>query len=164
MAQVPASPIARSDNAVFDDAEPTSNYKAIYQYDPLGWAEQAAIGYPTATAWFANRFRARANQRLKAVSFYSAAAGWKYTYTPTLGAPAGDAWSQAARSPGRATLGALARPFQLVAGRLFSVAVRLTAPGRATRLPRGAPEGLSAAATAASAKLVGGGGLTWMGV
>ena len=31
------------ENAVFDDAEPTSNYNAIYQYDPLGWTDELRL-------------------------------------------------------------------------------------------------------------------------
>ena len=159
--------IARSDNAVFDDAEPTSNYKAIYQYDPLGWTEQAAIGYATATAWFANRFRARANQHLKAVSFYSAAAGSKYRIYANLGGPGRRrlvasgtlAW------PGYHTV-RLARQLQLVAGRLFSVAVRLTTPGSRYPIPlEERLKGYSAAATAASGQsYVSSNGLTWIDV
>ena len=143
--------IAKSDNAVFADAEPPSNYKAIYQYDPLGWTNQAAIGYATNTAWFANRFRARGQQHLKAVSFYSAAAGSKYRIYANLGAPGARhlvasgtlAW------PGYHTV-RLARQLQLVAGRLFSVAVRLTTPGSHYPIPlEERLKGYSNAATAA---------------
>lgn len=144
--------IAKSDNAVFSDAEPTSNYKAIYQYDPLGWTDQAAIGYATDTAWFANRFKARKAQRLTAVSFYSSAAASRYRIYASLGSPstrllvaAGTlAW------PGYHTV-RLTKPLGLLAGRFFSVSVRLITPGSHYPIPlEERIEGYSDAAVAAA--------------
>ena len=144
--------IAKSDNAVFSDAEPTSNYKAIYQYDPLGWTDQAAIGYATDTAWFANRFKARKAQRLTAVSFYSSAAASRYRIYANFGSPstrqlvaAGTlAW------PGYHTV-RLTKPLGLLAGRFFSVSVRLITPGSHYPIPlEERIEGYSDAAVAAA--------------
>ncbi len=142
--------IAKSDNAVFSDGEPTSNYKTIYQYDPLGWTEQAAIGYSTDTAWFANRFKARKAQHLRAVSFYSSAAGSRYRIYASLGSPSSErlvasgtlAW------PGYHTVH-LTKPLGLLAGHFFSVAVRLVTPG--SRYPIPLEERLKGYSDAASA-------------
>ena len=144
--------IAKSDNAVFADAEPTSNYKAIYQYDPLGWTNQAAIGYATNTAWFANRFKARKAQHLRAVGFYNSAAGSRYRIYASLGAPSSKrlvasgtlAW------PGYHTV-RLTKPLGLLAGHFFSVAVRLVTPGSHYPIPleerlKGYSDGATAAA------------------
>jgi len=63
-------------SAVYCAAQPLSTYHDIYQYDRLGWTTD--FGYGGDTAWFANRFSARADARLAAVSFYSAAPGSSY--------------------------------------------------------------------------------------
>ncbi len=128
--------IGMSENALFCDAEPTTNYATVYQYDPLGWTEQAAIGYSTDAAWFANRFRARTTQHLTAVSFYTSAANARYRIYASLGSPSDGrlvasgilAW------PGYHTV-PLASQTRLVAGRFFSVAVRLTTPGSRYPIP-----------------------------
>lgn len=143
--------IGRSANALFCDAEPTTNYRAIYQYDPLGWTERAAIGYASDTAWFANRFRARAAGKLRAASFYTAASGSHYWVYANLGGPSGKrlvasgtlAW------PGYHTV-RLTKRLALIAGRFFSVAVKLTTPGSRYPIPleerlRGYSEAASAA-------------------
>ena len=142
--------IGRSENALFCDAEKTTNYATVYQYDPLGWTAQAAIGYSTNTAWFANRFKARKAQHLRAVSFYSSAAGSRYRIYASLGSPSSKrlvasgtlAW------PGYHTV-RLTEPLGLVAGRMFSVAVRLTTPG--SRYPIPLEERLKGYSDAASA-------------
>ena len=110
--------------------------RPIYQYDPLGWTKQAAIGYSTNTAWFANRFKARKAQHLRAVSFYSSAAGSRYRIYASLGSPSSKrlvasgtlAW------PGYHTV-RLTKPLGLLAGHFFSVAVRLVTPGSRYPIP-----------------------------
>jgi hypothetical protein len=159
--------IAKSDNAVYSDAEPTSNYKTIYQYDPLGWTEQAAIGYATDTGWFANRFKARKAQRLRAVSFYSSAAASRYRIYASLGSPSTRrlvatgilTW------PGYHTV-RLAAPLGLLAGHFFSVAVRLVTPGSHYPIPvEERVKGYSDAATAAAGQsYVSGNGTSWTDV
>jgi uncharacterized repeat protein (TIGR01451 family) len=57
-----------NDNIIFMDAEKTSNYKNIYQYDPLG--DVGNYGYGTETAWFSNVFTSKGKELLKAASFY----------------------------------------------------------------------------------------------
>lgn len=56
-------------NALFNGAEDTSNYKSIYQYDPLG--VDCYLTYKTDTGWMSNVFTASANEVLSAVSFYT---------------------------------------------------------------------------------------------
>lgn len=56
------------DNVVFMNAEPTSNYDNIYQYDPLGYVGR--YGFNSDVAWFSNIFTANGNENLKAASFY----------------------------------------------------------------------------------------------
>ena len=55
-------------NVVFMNAEPTSNYDNIYQYDPLGAV--GYYGYDSNVGWFSNVFTAKNNELLKASSFY----------------------------------------------------------------------------------------------
>ncbi len=58
-------------NWAFYNAEATGNYVRNYQYDKLGWVNTWACnnGNPT---WGANIFTAKANEKLKAISFYTA--------------------------------------------------------------------------------------------
>ena len=55
-------------NVIFMNAEPTSNYDNIYQYDPLGAV--GYYGYDSNVGWFSNVFKAKNNELLKASSFY----------------------------------------------------------------------------------------------
>lgn len=57
-----------NDNVVFMNAEPTSNYNNIYQYDPFGAVNY--FGFNSDVGWFSNVFKARSNEKLKASSFY----------------------------------------------------------------------------------------------
>ena len=57
------------DLAVFTNAETTSNYGRIYQYDPLGWVTSAGFG--STTGWMANLFTAQSEEQLAAVGFYT---------------------------------------------------------------------------------------------
>lgn len=55
-------------NSIFT-AESSSNYKYIYQYDPLGWT--STYGYKNQTCWCANIFTVKSEESLKAISFYA---------------------------------------------------------------------------------------------
>jgi C1A family cysteine protease len=119
--------IANESLAVFDSAEATGNYSAIYQYDPLGWTD--SLGYLGNTGWFANRFSASSNGQLAAVSFYAACPNSSYTLYCSTG-------SSAMTQDGSGTVSmagyhtvSLPVPVTLTAGQLFTVAVRLTTPG-----------------------------------
>ena len=121
-----------TENYLFNNAEPTSNYNQIYEYDPLGWT--SSIGFGSATAWFANIFTADSSDPLGAVSFYTASLNSTYelyiytniTSTPTSGSLAGSKAGTIA-SPGYHTI-PLDAPVSLTSGQDFSVVVKLTTP------------------------------------
>ena len=58
-------------NWAFHNAESTTDYVRLYEYDPLGWENTwgCSNGNPT---WGANIFTAGANEKLKAIGFYTA--------------------------------------------------------------------------------------------
>lgn len=114
-------------------AEPVTNYKGIYQYDPYGWVD--SIGQGSSTAWFANVFTAKAIDTLASVSLYSATPNSTYEMyiykdvitTPRTGTPAGTKTGTLPR-PGYNTI-KLDAPVALTSGQKFSVVVKLTTPG-----------------------------------
>ncbi len=118
---------------VFDNAEPVANYDRIYQYDPLGWT--SSLGYDSDTAWFSNVFSAVEDEKLRAVSFFSASLNSAYgiyvykdvTSGPTTGVLAGSETGTLA-FPGYHTIN-LSSSIRLTSGRKFSVVVKLTTPG-----------------------------------
>jgi len=120
-------------NFVFNTAEAVTNYSHIYQYDPLGWV--SSLGYGTTSAWFANIFHAYTDEKLLAVSFYTASFDSPYemyiykegTSSPVSGTLA---YSQAGTiaGPGYHTT-ALNSPVFLSAGQRFSIVMQLTTPG-----------------------------------
>ncbi len=63
--------------AAFKKAEPSTNYKEIYEYDTFGLMN--FVGYDSETAWCANVFTAQSDAGLRSVSFY--ALGTTTTYT-----------------------------------------------------------------------------------
>jgi hypothetical protein len=62
---------------VFMGAYSPSNYKDIYQYDPFGVVSQ--WGGNKSSSWFSNVFKAKNNNNLAAVSFYTTAPNTSYT-------------------------------------------------------------------------------------
>jgi len=125
--------MGRGDDAVFLDAEPTTNYSSVYQYDPLGWVN--SLGYDLDTAWFANLFIAEESEQLAAVSFYSAAVNSSYEISiyvnpvsPPVGIMVDSSQSATLSYPGYHTI-QLGTPVELVEGDQFSVVVKLTTPG-----------------------------------
>lgn len=56
-------------NEIYTKIESTDNYDNIYQSDLCGWVGQ--IGYSMDTAYFANVYTAKKDEKLKAVSFYA---------------------------------------------------------------------------------------------
>jgi hypothetical protein len=122
--------IGSSENAVYDNAEPTNNYSHIYQWDPLGlctWAWYFASG---TTGWFANVFTAQSNDALAAVSFYSATPNSTYdVYTGnSVGGSKTLRTSGTLAVPGYHTV-SLPSSVALSNGQSFVVFVRLTTPG-----------------------------------
>ncbi len=113
-------------NAVFDGAEPTSNYGDIYSYDPLG--ETNTYGFSSTTAWGANVFTARSTASIAAVGFFTHVPN--ETYTVYAGASL-----QTLQAKGSAAIGTpgfhtvrLSSPLPVNGGNDFVVAVRLTSP------------------------------------
>jgi C1A family cysteine protease len=127
----------KNHNYSFRDAESTTNFGRVYQYDPLGWV--SSIGYtsgdPT-TGWFANIFTAAASEKLAAVSFYVASPYSSYeiyiykgitTGIPRSGTPAATQ-TGGITLPGYNTIN-LSSLVNLTAGERFSIVVKLTTPG-----------------------------------
>ena len=121
-------------SAVFDGAQPTDNFDAIYQYDPLGLTD--GYGYSSDTAWCANVFRAKSSDVLSAVSFWAQTPSTKYkVYAAT-----GSTWKLSAEGSGTFSLAGyhtvyLKAPINLSAGQRFRVAVHLTTPGGKSPIP-----------------------------
>ena len=122
-----------ANNAVFT-AQPTTNYRSIYQYDPLGYT--ASFGERSSSEWGANVFTATSTEPLAAVSFYTNALNTPYdvyVYTdPTSGPinPSGYAAHTAGTLalPGYHTI-PLASSISLRQGEKFSVVVKFTGSG-----------------------------------
>ena len=141
------------DNAVFNQAEPATNFTGIYQYDPLGLV--SASGYNSNTAWFANIFTAVQSEQLQAVSFYTLANNASYSVYIYTGATPGPrsgtlarSWSGTIAKAGYHTL-ALPSPVALTLGQKFSVVVQITTPNYNFPIPIERPfAGYSSLATA----------------
>lgn len=141
----------------FHNAEATSNYKRVYQYDPLGWVSSFGTGSGT-TYWGANLFTAEADESLSAVGFYAASTGTAYQIYVYKGITAGSPRSGTLAvsnsgtrlAPGYCTID-LSAPVALTNGQRFSVVLKLTTPGNNYPLPiEYAYEGYSSAASASS--------------
>ncbi len=120
------------DNTVFT-AEETSNYKNIYQYDPLG--STAEYGFANSIGWGANVFTAKSNEVLKAVSFYTTDSNCGYNiniYTNPNSGPinqTGPVFTQSGTSSeaGYHTVH-LNTEIPLNSGQKFSVVIKFTNP------------------------------------
>jgi uncharacterized repeat protein (TIGR01451 family) len=126
--------LANSDNnVVFMNAEPTSNYNNIYQYDPLG-----AVGYygfNTNVGWFSNVFTAKSKEILKATSFYvlrDNSAYELYVYLNTNGKNPKSGTLALVQKGIISTAGyktiKLSKYISLLQGHKFSIVVKLTTP------------------------------------
>jgi C1A family cysteine protease/PKD repeat protein len=156
-----------TNNAVFK-AENTTNYRYIYQYDPLGLT--SCYGYYNPIGWCANIFTAKSNEVLKAVSFYMTDLNCNYVisvYSNPGSKPisqAGPVFTQSGKS---STAGYHTIPLdsgvQLKAGQKFSVVLKLTTPGFNYPIPLEDPDsGYSSKATAhAGESFVSPDGKTW---
>lgn len=121
------------DNVVFMNAEPTTNYDNIYQYDPLGYVGR--YGFNSNVAWFSNIFTANGNEMLKATSFYVLkpnAAYNLYVYVDPKGKnPASGTLATVKRgvipTAGYKTI-QLNRLLPLIKGHKFSIVLKLTIP------------------------------------
>ena len=113
--------------ASFDNAEATTNYSAVYQYDPLGDVND--LGYGNNTAWFANVFTAQSTAAVSAVGFYTLAPSTAYqVYTgPSLSSLVLNTSGTMAYM-GFHTV-SLVTPLAITAGQPFVVAVKVVSPG-----------------------------------
>jgi C1A family cysteine protease len=113
--------------ASFDNAEATTNYSGIYQYDPLGDVND--LGYGTTTAWFANAFKAQASGSISAVGFYTLSPGTTYSvYTGASLSALSLNTSGTMTYMGFHTV-TLPAPLAITSGQSFVVAVKVTSPG-----------------------------------
>jgi len=118
-------------NAVFNNAEPISNYTRIYQYDTLGWTSGLGSQLGSETGWFAAVFQTTSTVTLSAVAFYSASMDSSYEIylQPSYNGSnmKGSLVASGTLSfPGFHTVSFSA---QQVPSGYFAVAVKLTTPG-----------------------------------
>ncbi len=119
-------------NAVYPNAEPTTNHDTIYYHDPLGQVD--TLGYGDETAWGANVYTATASQAVTAVGFFTHVPGTTYSvYTGgvTGGGAPGTLTKKASgtiNTAGYHTV-RLSSPRGVVRGGKFAVAVKLRTPG-----------------------------------
>ena len=156
------------DNAVFQNAESTTNYARNYQYDPLGWTE--SVGYGTNTAWCANVFSALADEQLVAVSLYGAMPGTSYelkVYLDPVNGPLNESGPSITQTGTLASAGYQTIPLSttvpLDAGLPFSIVAKLTTPGFNYPIPMESPvTGYSSLATAiAGQSWISADGVSW---
>jgi uncharacterized repeat protein (TIGR01451 family) len=126
--------LANSDyNVIFMDAEPTSNYDNIYQYDPYG--SVGNLGYDSDVGWFSNVFKSNGNEKLKASSFYVFSPDSTYKIFVYLNLRGNnpedgvlvDSQSGVITTEGYKTI-QLTNIVQLLKGQEFSVVVELNSP------------------------------------
>jgi len=121
------------DNAVFDNADATTNYDQVYDYDPLGWTSD--LGYGSTTAWCANVFTATSGGNLRAVSFYTASPSSTYEVYIHLDPDSGPICPSGYVASKAGTIAAMGyhtveldSPVTLTSGHKFSVVLKLTTP------------------------------------
>jgi C1A family cysteine protease len=118
---------AREECTSYTRVDPVGNYRRIYQYDKLGWT--SAWGFDQAECWGANRFKARGDGHIAAVSFYTRVAGTRYeVYAGRSLKRLKLRGAGTSALPGYATV-SLTSPFEVTSGHRFVVAVRLVSPG-----------------------------------
>ena len=122
---------AFDDCTSFSRVDPTSDYTRNYQYDTLGWT--TSLGYTgvpdTSIAWGANRFTAKASERIVAAGFYAPVAGTSYeVWAGGTLRSLSKRGSGTVALPGFATVD-LGTPLAVRARARFVVAVRIVAPG-----------------------------------
>ncbi len=156
------------ETALFNEAEATDNYTAIYQYDPLGYVyrigKQDIEGTGSLTEWMANIFTASADGHIRAAGFYTTDVNAAYEVYVYTGVTAGVPRSGALAWSGSGTLAAagyhtvpVAGVVPVSSGQRFSVVVKLTNPSdqypvavEANTLDWAAPQDYSSGATASA--------------
>ena len=141
-------------NCIFTDAEQTTNYDRIYQYDPLGMT--TGLGFNSITGWFANIFAAQATEQLNAIAFYTSDVSTSYNLFVYTGVSAGTPLSGTLTTtqsgtfanPGYHTV-ILTTPVMLNNGGPFSVVIQVTGTSYVYPIPIEMPiSGYSSNATA----------------
>ncbi|MFO7601589.1 MAG: lectin like domain-containing protein [Candidatus Desulfacyla sp.] len=113
----------------FNNAEATTHYDGLYQYDPLGHVSN--LGYGSTTAWAANLFTATDSHSLGAVGFITNDSNTAYTIYVYTGATAGQPRSGTLAAtqtgtntyPGYYTVD-LNSPVALANGTVFSIVIK----------------------------------------
>ena len=155
--------------AVFNGVEPVADHDAIYQHDALGrsgWVDGLgqSAGAGGESAWYASRYTCAGSGDVTAVSFYTPAPGTAYEVR--VAGSVADIASAPAVASGTVAVGGyhtlpLERPAAVTAGRVFVVAVRVTAPGRARPVPVERPSALIAPWAAPGQSYVSADGVAW---
>ena len=121
--------------AVFT-AEPTTNYKTNYQYDPFGFCDFLGTGTSSTTMYGANVFNATSDGTLKAISFYALAEGTQYTANVYVNPAANNPTSGNLTSTISGTVGwpgyytePLNTTVPLTTGETFAVVIQFNTPG-----------------------------------
>ena len=120
-------------NLVYTGIEDTDNYDSIYQSDLCGWVGQ--MGYGNDTAWFANVYEAKADERLKAAGFYATGPDSQYSiYVAENVAEDPDLTSRRLVAQGELENAgyytvSFEDPILLEAGERFGVIVKMITPG-----------------------------------
>lgn len=116
--------------------EPITNYKGIYQYDPLGWVGSTYGDNSGSTKWFSNIFTATANGSLKAVSFYAGASSNPYEIYIYTGVTANQPRSGSLKKTQKGKINApgyytipLSSLVPIKSGQKFSIVVKITTKG-----------------------------------
>jgi len=152
--------------AVFDDADPATNYDTIYQYDPLVWTID--YGWGTTSGWEAHIFTASTNQEIDVVSFYTTGPNTAYevyVYTDANSGPRSGTL-KATKTGTIAYSGyhtVTITPVPVSNGQKFSVVVKLTTPNDVSPKPLEYPlSGFSSDARASAGQsYVSSGGSSW---
>lgn len=119
-------------NLVYTGVESVTNYDSIYQSDICGWVGQ--LGYEEESAYFANVYTAKENERIKAVGFY--ATGKNTSYEVYAVENFTDSHSLNKRhliqtgsvaNAGYYTI-KLDNPVQVMAGNKYAVVIKITTP------------------------------------
>jgi C1A family cysteine protease len=147
------SVLARADQSMaLSRVDAIGRYTRTYGWDRLGWIDSVGLkGTADAgVAKFANRFTAKASEKVAAVGFYTIApnAAYRVYAGPTLG-------RLTLRGSGRVTTAGyctvpLTTHLHVTKGKKFVVAVRLDVPGTAYPVPLELPVDGYAAATASA--------------
>jgi C1A family cysteine protease len=117
----------RGEQVAFESVDSAGAYTDVYSHDPLG--EVGSYGYALERAWAANVFKARTDQPVVAVGFYTPVPASSYDVYAGVSLKALESRGSGTLAlPGFHTV-RLTRPLLVRAGEEFVVAYRIQAPG-----------------------------------